>query len=108
MGLTDKEQEWIQKFRVAIETASPPIKRSRLKAILADLRGVRRTVNQIMSRSGKQAKALLSKSVQLSRPDLASASVTSLKQRHGLPARSSHAITIEKPAYLVPRRRRAG
>jgi len=107
--LADKEQEWIEKFRAAIETAEP-IKESRWKAILADLSRVRKIVNSIMNSSGKRAKTLLSMSTsgQSSKLEPAEAPVAALEQRHRSPARSSKPISVERPASLVQQRRRAG
>lgn len=106
--MADKEQEWIEKFRAAMETVAP-IKESRLKAILADLSRVRTLVCSIWKRSSERTKAVLSMSVSEPSPEPESTQtlVTALEQRHRPPSKSSKPISAERPASQMPQRRRA-
>ena len=106
--MADEEQEWIAKYRAAMETAQP-IKKSRLTAILAGLGSARRFVSSIMNHSRERAKTVLSVSMseQPAKLEPAQAPATAVEQRHRSPSRSSKPISVERPASLVPQRRRA-
>lgn len=104
--MTDKEQEWIEKFRAAIETQ--PTKKSKWRAMRPDLRSLRNIVNSIMN-LGERVKTQLSMGTAGQAPELAptQAPVIAPELRQGSLGRSGKTIAVERPAFPAQQRRRA-
>jgi hypothetical protein len=106
--VTDKEQEWIEKYRAALET-EPPIKKSRLEGIRVGLKSLRTVVDAIANRiSGEQSALPWATDPPGESPELDSAQMAeAVLERHRSPYRSNKAISAERSAPVAQQRRRA-
>jgi len=104
--VTDKEeQEWIKKYRAAIEAAAL-IKEPRWKTLLKDGSRALGTVGSAMRRSGQPPKFVLRKRMlrQPAELGLARSPVTTVGLEHRPASVLRKPISIEHPASAEPRR----
>jgi len=107
--MTDKdEQEWINKYRAAIDAGSF-IKESRWKALLTDISRVLGTVRSVTKRSGNRAKFTLRRRMlpQPANLGLPQAPVAMLAQRQRAASVLRKPISMERRPVTAQLRRKS-